>query len=155
VELSFLAQRFKQVKAALTARTLFRDALVADYLFAKSDLFAKITLPQTEYALFRNLYDVMADGMPQPELILYLKPGSARQQAQIAARGRSYEQDIDLDYLAKLEKAYERHFKHARGSRVIWVDTSDIDFVARPEDMAKILDVASQPWKVGVHKVKP
>ena len=52
VELSFLAQRYKQVKAALTARTLFRDALVADYLFAKSDLFAKITLPKTEYRCF-------------------------------------------------------------------------------------------------------
>ena len=155
VELSFLAQRYKQVKAALSARTLFRDALVADYLFAKSDLFAKITLPKTEYQLFRNLYDVMAEGMPQPELILYLKPGSERQQAQIAARGRSYEQDIDTDYLARLEKAYERQFKHARGSRVIWVDTSEIDFVARPEDMGKIMDIASQPWKVGVHKVKP
>jgi deoxyguanosine kinase len=155
VELSFLAQRYKQVKAALSARTLFRDALVADYLFAKSDLFAKITLPKTEYQLFRNLYDVMAEGMPQPELVLYLKPGSERQQAQIAARGRSYEQDIDTDYLARLEKAYERQFKHARGSRVIWVDTSDIDFVARPEDMGKIMDIASQPWKVGVHKVKP
>ena len=155
VELSFLAQRFKQVKAALSARTLFRDALVADYLFAKSDLFAKITLPKTEYQLFRNLYDVMAEGMPQPELVLYLKPGSERQQAQIAARGRSYEQDIDTDYLARLEKAYERQFKHPRGSRVIWVDTSEIDFVARPEDMGKIMDIASQPWKVGVHKVKP
>ena len=129
--------------------------MVADYLFAKSDLFAKITLPKTEYQLFRNLYDVMAEGMPQPELILYLKPGSERQQAQIAARGRSYEQDIDTDYLARLEKAYERQFKHARGSRVIWVDTSEIDFVARPEDMGKIMDIASQPWKVGVHKVKP
>jgi len=155
VELSFLALRYKQVKAALTARTLFRDALVADYLFAKSDLFAKITLPKTEYTLFRNLYDVMAEGMPQPELILYLKPGAARQQAQIAARGRSYEQDIDVDYLARLEKAYERHFKSARGSRVIWVDTSEIDFVARPEDLTKIIEVARQPWKVGVHKVKP
>ena len=155
VELSFLAQRYKQVKAALSARTLFRDALVADYLFAKSDLFAKITLPKTEYQLFRNLYDVMAEGMPQPELVLYLKPGSERQQAQIAARGRSSEQDIDTDYLARLEKAYERQFKHARGSRVIWVDTSEIDFVARPEDMDKIMDIASQPWKIGVHKVKP
>ena len=155
VELSFLAQRYKQVKTALTARTLFRDALVADYLFAKSDLFAKITLPKTEYALFRNLFDVMAQGMPHPELILYLRPGSERQQAQIAARGRSYEQDIDVDYLARLEKAYERHFKHARGSRVIWVDTSDIDFVARPQDLSKIMAVASQPWKVGVHQVKP
>ncbi|MDC0600758.1 deoxynucleoside kinase, partial [Flavobacteriales bacterium] len=74
---------------------------------------------------------------------------------QIAARGRSYEQDIDTDYLARLEKAYERQFKHARGSRVIWVDTSEIDFVARPEDMNKIMDIASQPWKVGVHKVQP
>ena len=52
VELSFLAQRYKQVKTALTARTLFRDALVADYLFAKSDLFAKITLPKTSTRCF-------------------------------------------------------------------------------------------------------
>ena len=58
----------------------------------------------------------MAEGMPQPELILYLKPGAERQQAQIAARGRSYEQDIDMDYLAGWRKAYERQFKSARGA---------------------------------------
>ena len=155
VELSFLAQRYKQVKAALTARTLFRDALVSDYVFAKSDLFAKITLPKAEYSLFRNLYGVMAEGMAKPELIVYLRPGEERQRAQIAARGRSYEQDIDLDYLRKLEKAYERHFKAARGSRVLWVDTSDLDFVARGEDLDKVMAVLRQPWKVGVHHVTP
>lgn len=155
VELSFLAQRYKQVKAALSARTLFRDALVSDYVFAKSDLFAKITLPKAEYALFRNLYEVMAEGMAKPELIVYLRPGEERQRAQIAARGRSYEQDIDLDYLRKLEKAYERHFKAARGSRVLWIDTSELDFVARAEDLEKVMGVLRQPWKVGVHHVTP
>ena len=155
VELSFLAQRYKQVKAALSARTLFRDALVSDYVFAKSDLFAKITLPKAEYALFRNLYEVMAEGMAKPELIVYLRPGEERQRAQIAARGRSYEQDIDLDYLRKLEKAYERHFKAARGSRVLWIDTSELDFVARDGDLEKVMAVLRQPWKVGVHHVTP
>ena len=155
VELSFPAQRHKQVKAALSARTLFRDALVSDYVFAKSDLFAKITLPKAEYALFRNLYEVMAEGMAKPELIVYLRPGEERQRAQIAARGRSYEQDIDLDYLRKLEKAYERHFKAARGSRVLWVDTAELDFVAHGEDLVKVMAVLSQPWKVGVHHVTP
>ena len=155
VELSFLAQRYKQVKAALSARTLFRDALVADYLFAKSDLFAKITLPKTEYALFRNLYDVMAEGMPAPELIVYLRPGPEKQQAQIKARGRSYEQDIDVDYLGKIEKAYEKQFRSARGSRVLWLDTSEVDFVAKEADLDRVLDVIRQPWKVGVHQVKP
>ena len=155
VELSFLAQRYKQVKAALSARTLFRDALVSDYLFAKSDLFAKITLPKTEYALFRNLYAVMAEGMAKPELIVYLRPGEARQRAQIEARGRSYEQDIDVDYLRNIEKAYEKHFKAARGSRVLWVDTSELDFVANADDLERLVAVLSQPWKVGVHQVKP
>ena len=121
----------------------------------KSDLFAKITLPKTEYALFRNLYDVMAEGMAKPELIVYLRPGEDRQRAQIEARGRSYEQDIDIDYLRKLEKAYEKQFKAARGSRVLWVDTSHIDFVANSEDLEKVTAVLSQPWKVGVHHVAP
>ena len=155
VELSFLAQRYKQVKAALSARTLFRDALVSDYVFAKSDLFAKITLPKTEYALFRNLYEVMAEGMAKPELIVYLRPGEVRQRAQIEARGRSYEQDIDIDYLRKLEKAYEKQFKSARGSRVLWIDTSNVDFVANSGDLDGIISILSQPWKVGVHHVAP
>ena len=155
VELSFLAQRYKQVKAALSARTLFRDALVSDYVFAKSDLFAKITLPKTEYTLFRNLYEVMAEGMAKPELIVYLRPGEARQCAQIEARGRSYEQDIDIHYLRKLEKAYEKQFKAARGSRVLWVDTSKVDFVANSDDLDGMISLIGQPWKVGVHHVAP
>ena len=155
VELSFLAQRYKQLKGAITARNLFRDALVADYVFAKSDLFAKITLPKAEYTLFRNLFDVMAEGMPSPELIVYLRPGPERQHAQIAARGRSYEQDIDTAYLARIEKAYEKQFKAARGSRVLWVDTSRVDFVANGDDLSTMVDIISQPWKVGVHQVDP
>ena len=128
---------------------------MSDYLFAKSDLFAKITLPKTEYALFRNLYEVMAEGMAKPELIVYLRPGEARQRAQIEARGRSYEQDIDVDYLRNIEKAYERHFKAARGSRVLWVDTSELDFVAKADHLERLVAVLSRPWKVGVHQVKP
>ena len=155
VELSFLAQRYKQLKNAISARNLFRDALVADYVFAKSDLFAKITLPKAEYALFRNLYDVMAEGMPKPELIVYLRPGEARQHAQIAARGRSYEQDIDKDYLRRIEQAYERQFKYARGSRVLWVDTSALDFAGQSADLDKMVALVSKPWEVGVHKVAP
>lgn len=155
VELSFLAQRYKQIKSAISARNLFRDALVADYVFAKSDLFAKITLPKAEYALFRNLYDVMAEGMPSPELIVYLRPGAERQHAQIAARGRSYEQDIDTGYLARIEKAYEKQFKVARGSRVLWVDTSQVDFVANGDDLSTMVDIISRPWEVGVHQVEP
>ena len=60
-----------------------------------------------------------------------------------------------MDYLRKLEKAYERHFKAARGSRVLWVDSSDLDFVARAEDLDKVMAVLRQPWKVGVHHVTP
>ena len=97
----------------------------------------------------------MAEGMAKPELIVYLRPGEERQLAQIEARGRSYEQDIDIDYVRKIETANETHCKAARGSRVLWVDTSELDFVAHADDLARLVTVLSQPWKVGVHHVKP
>ena len=57
--------------------------------------------------------------------------------------------------MRKLEKAYEKQFKAARGSRVLWIDTSNVDFVANSVDLDGIISILSQPWKVGVHHVAP
>ena len=116
---------------------------VSDYVFAKSDLFAKITLPKAEYALFRNLYEVMAEGVAKPELIVYLRPGE-NQRAQIAARGRSYEQDIDLTTCANWRRRTSGTSRPPEGAACSG-STPDLDFVARAEDLEKVMAVLRQP----------
>ena len=88
VELSFLADRYKQMQGALKSRNLFKQRLVADYSFAKSLIFAKVNLPKEEFKLFNTMFQMMAAQLPQPEVIAILDPGRTRQEAQIFQRGR-------------------------------------------------------------------
>ena len=153
VELSFLADRYKQMQGAIKSRNLFKQRLVADYSFAKSLIFAKVNLPKDEFKLFNTMFQMMADQLPQPEVVAILDPGRERQEAQIVKRGRDYEQNLPEGYLERVAKGYATHYKHHRGSRVLWVDTSALDFVARPEELTVLRDVLLTPRKPGVHRV--
>lgn len=153
VELSFLADRYKQMQSALKSRNLFKQRLVADYSFAKSLIFAKVNLPKEEFKLFNTMFQMMAAQLPQPEVIAILDPGRTRQEAQIVRRGRDYEQNLPDGYLDRVAKGYATHYKHHRGSRVIWVDTSALDFVARPEELTVLRDAILTPRKPGVHRL--
>ena len=152
-ELSFLADRYKQMQGALKSRNLFKQRLVADYSFAKSLIFAKVNLPKDEFKLFNTMFQMMAAQLPQPEVIAILDPGRTRQEAQIVQRGRDYEQNLPDGYLDRVAKGYAAHYKHHRGSRVLWVDTSALDFVARPEELTVLRDAILTPRKPGIHRL--
>ncbi|MDA0728052.1 MAG: deoxynucleoside kinase [Bacteroidetes bacterium] len=154
VELSFLADRYKQMQSAIKSRNLFKQRLVADYSFAKSLIFAKVNLPKDEFKLFNTMFQMMADQLPQPEVVAILDPGRERQEAQIVKRGRDYEQNLPKGYLERVAKGYAAHYKHHRGSRVLWVDTSALDFVASPEELKVLRDTILTPRKPGVHRIK-
>ena len=153
VELSFLADRYKQMHGAIKSRNLFRQRLVADYSFAKSLIFAKVNLPKDEFKLFNTMFQMMAAQLPQPEIIAILNPGRERQETQIVQRGRDYEQNLPEGYLDRVAKGYESHYRHHRGSRVLWVDTSALDFVARPEELPVLRDAILTPRRAGVHYI--
>jgi len=153
VELSFLADRYKQMQSAIKSRNLFKQRLVADYSFAKSLIFARVNLPRDEFKLFNTMFQMMTAQLPQPEVIAILNPGRARQEAQIAQRGRDYEQNLPEKYLDRVAKGYENHYRHHRGSRVLWVDTSALDFVAHPTEMSCLRDAILAPRKPGVHHI--
>ena len=152
-ELSFLADRYKQMHGAVKSRNLFRQRLVADYSFAKSLIFAKVNLPKDEFKLFNTMFQMMAAQLPQPEIIAILNPGRKRQEAQIVQRGRDYEQNLPEGYLDRVAKGYESHYRPHRGSRVLWVDTSALDFVARPEELPVLRDAILTPRRPGVHHI--
>lgn len=140
LEMSFLADRYQQLSDDLAQFDLFKDFLVADYHIFKSLIFAKITLADDEYRLYRNLFDIIYKEMPKPDLYVYLYQNSDRLLQNIKKRGRDYEQNIAADYLDKINSGYLDYIKSQKDLNVLIVDVSDKDFVKNQSDYLFILD---------------
>jgi 2-amino-4-hydroxy-6-hydroxymethyldihydropteridine diphosphokinase len=140
LEMSFLADRYQQLSDDLAQFDLFKDFLVADYHIFKSLIFAKITLAEDEYRLYRNLFNIVYREMPKPDLYIYLYQNSERLLQNIKKRGRSYEQKIPADYLDKINSGYLDYIKSQTDLNVLIIDVSDRDFVKNHEDYLYILE---------------
>lgn len=140
LEMSFLADRYQQLSDDLAQFDLFKDFLVADYHIFKSLIFAKITLAEDEYRLYRNLFDIIYKEMPKPDLYVYLYQNSERLLQNIKKRGRSYEQEISASYLDKINSGYLDYIKSQTDLNVLVIDVSEKDFVKNQEDYLFILD---------------
>ena len=140
LEMSFLADRYQQLSDDLAQFDLFKDFIVADYHIFKSLIFAKITLAEDEYRLYRNLFDIIYREMPKPDLYIYLYQNSERLLQNIKKRGRSYEQKIPAEYLDKINNGYLDYIKSQTELNVLIIDVSDRDFVKNQEDYLYILN---------------
>ena len=138
VELSFLAQRYHQLKR-VTERDLFHQCTVADYSIGKSLVFANVTLPPDEYALFLDLYAIMYGDLPKPDLLVYLHLDVAHAGERIRSRGRSYEQGIAPDYLARLQERYLDHIQKLSGTRVLVLEIGTHDLRVDGEGYRRLL----------------
>ena len=139
LEMSFLADRYKQLSDDLSQFDLFKDFVVADYHIFKSLIFAKITLAEDEYRLYSNLFHIIYKEMPKPDLYVYLYQNSERLLQNIKKRGRSYEQEIEADYLDKINIGYLDYIKSQPDLNILIIDVSDRDFVKNHEDYLFIL----------------
>jgi 2-amino-4-hydroxy-6-hydroxymethyldihydropteridine diphosphokinase len=144
LEMSFLADRYKQLSDDLAQFDLFKDFIVADYHIFKSLIFAKVTLHEEEFRLYKTLFDIVCKEMPKPDLYIYLYQNTERLQHNIKKRGRSYEQNIPTDYLDKINHGYLDYIKYQTELNVLIIDVSDRDFVANQEDYLCILEEIRQ-----------
>lgn len=140
LEMSFLADRYKQLSDDLAQFDLFKDFIVADYHIFKSLIFAKITLAEDESRLYRTLFDIVYREMPKPDLYIYLYQNSERLLQNIKKRNRSYEQNIPAEYLDKINSGYLDYIKSQTDLNVLIIDVSNRDFVNKHEDYLYILD---------------
>jgi deoxyguanosine kinase len=153
LEMSFLADRFQQLKEELTNQDLFKNCTVADYFIDKSLIFAKNNLQKDEFLLYSKLFDIINQTLPKPELIVYLYNTIENLLKNIHTRGRSYELNIDADYLDKLQQGYINHFHQNKAMRVLIIDTQKIDFVARHDDYVKVNEIIQSHYPPGVHLI--
>ena len=140
LEMSFLADRYQQLSDDLAQFDLFKDFIVADYHIFKSLIFAKVTLQEDEFRLYKTLFDIIYKEMPKPDLYVYLYQNTDRLLQNIKRRGRSYEQEIPADYLDKINKGYLDYINSQTNLNVLVIDVSDRDFVKNQSDYVYILD---------------
>jgi deoxyadenosine/deoxycytidine kinase len=138
VELSFLADRYHQLKEELSNPDLFQPVSIADYYFMKSLIFSKQTLSDDEFNLYRQLFDIIYKSLPKPDLFVYLSMSTERLLYQINLRGRIYEQNITAEYLEKIHGSYLEFIKHQSQLTTLIIDANNLNFVNNPEHYKKI-----------------
>ncbi len=153
LELSFLADRYQQLKRELASQELFSDFTISDYFLNKSLIFARKTLKDDEYQLFRTLFNIMNANLPRPDLLIHLYVRTSRLQQNIRHRGRDYEQQIADDYLEGIQESYFNYLKQQPGLRVVVLDVNAIDFVAYRKHFDMILEAIGKEYPRGITSV--
>lgn len=153
LELSFLAERYQQIKKQELGPNLFNELTFADYFLSKSLIFASSNLKEDEYKLFRDVFNIMFLSVPKPDLLVYLYVPVEKLLTNIRKRGRRYEQNISYEYLQRIQDQYLEFFrKYADQLKVLILDVSDLDFVKNEQDFNSIVDIIEKPISKGLHR---
>jgi deoxyguanosine kinase len=153
LELTFLAERYQQLKDQLTSQDLFRSFTIADYFIHKSLIFASRNLVGDELALYTRLFNIIEAVLPKPDLLVYLYLDLDHLKRNIASRGRSYEKNIGFEYLEKIQQGYLDFLKQQQKMRIVIVDTNEMDFVNKDKDYQKMVEVLSGLYEPGIHRI--
>lgn len=138
LELSFLADRYRQLKEEIIEQDLFKCFTVADYYFMKSLVFASSTLERDEYNLYRQIFYIIYGSLPKPDLYVYLHVHPDRLIENIAMRGREYEKSITVEYLTGIQESYFTFFRQNPENRYLVLDIKGLDFVKSRDDYHKL-----------------
>lgn len=146
-QMYFLLERFRQLRDLRPGES--RSTIVADYLFEKDKIFAYINLSDEELRLYDGYYDLLHPQVPTPDLVIYLQAPAAVLRERIARKARQMgsqvETSISQEYVEEVVQAYEHFFFHYKSSHLLVINTAEIDFVERREDLEELLRRLTQP----------
>lgn len=147
----FLLSRYQQQHEAVP-QALAAQNLISDYTFDKNKIFARLTLTGDELEMYERVQDTLGARIPTPDLIVYLRADVENLMARITIRDRSYERTMDPEYIAALAGAYDAYYANYGASPVLTLDTDDLDFVHRPDDLERVTamiraKLVEGPWQ--------
>jgi deoxyguanosine kinase len=150
LELFFMAERYKQLKDLLQTKDMFQNLTISDYLFTKCLLFAKVNLPEEEFLLYQKLFDIINPQLVQPDLLIYLHAPVNKLKENIKKRNRSYEQNIESEYLFTLQETYTQYIKQ-HNIKTLFIDASKSDFLGNDEHLKIVIDALDKDYEDGQH----
>jgi deoxyadenosine/deoxycytidine kinase len=150
LELFFMAERYKQLKDLLQTKDMFQNLTISDYLFTKCLLFAKVNLPEEEFLLYQKLFDIINPQLVQPDLLIYLHAPVNKLKENIKKRNRSYEQNIESEYLFTLQETYTQYIKQ-HNIKTLFIDASKSDFLGNDEHLKVVIDALDKDYDDGQH----
>ena len=136
-QIFFLLSRYHQQHQAVP-EALRRGSLISDYTFAKDELFAWLNLKDDELAMYGRVHAALGEKIPKPNLIVYLQADHEMLMRRITLRDRPYERNMDPDYIRELTAAYEAWLSNLPDIPVLTINTNDLDFLAREQDLAYV-----------------
>jgi deoxyguanosine kinase len=138
-QIFFLLSRYHQQRRNITDRLGTVNSIISDYTFEKDSLFARINLQGDELEMYYSVQEALAEKVSSPNLVVYLRASTDTLMRRIAQRDRPYERAMERDYIDLLNRAYDEYYlSSSHTSPVLIVDTNELDFVNRPEDLALI-----------------
>ena len=143
-QMFFLLSRYRQ-QQELPQQDLFHDLLVADYLVAKDRIFATLTLEERELALYDKVARLLERDILKPDLVVYLQMSTERLMKNIKLRDRSYEREMEEEYIRNLNEAYNRFFFNYTDTPLLVINATTIDFVHREKDFEDLVAQLNRP----------
>lgn len=137
-QLFFLFQRVNQLQG-LTQVDMFTHTTVSDFLLDKDPLFARLTLDDAEYGLYRKIYEHLQTKAATPDLVIYLQAAPETLMDRVKRRGIHFERNISELYLWRLAESYARFFHHYMDAPLMIINSENINFVDKQEDFDLLL----------------
>jgi deoxyguanosine kinase len=153
-QMFFLLSRYQQQRRSIPDLLTLNQPLISDYTFQKDALFARINLKGDELDMYYRVHDALAEKIPPPELIVYLRATTEILMQRIAHRDRPYERNMEWSYIDQLNNAYEEFFgeRRQRGeqltSQVLVIDTNLLNYVRDVDDLKYIESRIRQALKM-------
>ncbi len=145
-QFAFLMRRFEQLRA-LDLGPRSQRTIVSDFIFEKDKLFACLNLSDQELDTYNRYYNHFREQLPTPDLVIYLQATPEVLKKRLKKKNSPGEKAISDDYLEEVIRAYEHFFFHYTSSDLLIVNTSEIDFVERNEDLQELLRKVAEPIK--------
>lgn len=148
-QIFFLLSRYHQQRRAVPEILKGGKDLIADYTFEKDALFARINLDGDELEMYYRVHEALAEKIPPPDLVVYLRASTDELMRRIALRDRPYERNMERGYIDELNRAYDDFFdSQHRGAAVLTIETDDLDYVRYPKKLALVENRLRQALKL-------
>ena len=144
-QMYYLFERQKRLREALATES--PAPLLSDFLMEKDRIFANLNLDDEELKLYERYYGTLTSDLPAPDLVIYLQAKPEVLRVRIAKKAAKDEAQISPEYVEEVSRAYEHFFFRYEASDLLVIDTSEIDFVARNEDLQQLLRRLQEPVK--------